>query len=162
MSLRGRAFTRFKDIVKGGRPVFREAPQKLDDLATGEIFTAGQAKNHGLIDELGFIEDAIDRAIELAKLNKEQTRVVEYEPPPSLFDVPFLSAASARQSALALVLDLNTLTPGNHASSAAQRSDRWNLDAACPRAKWHRSRHSSSWNCWTIGGVNERSNRGQT
>jgi len=102
------AFTRFKDIIKGGRPAFREAPAKLDELATGEIFTAGQAKKFGLVDELGFIEDAIDRAIELAKLDKQQTRVVEYAPPPSLFDIPFLSAAGSQRSALALVLDLHT------------------------------------------------------
>lgn len=102
------AFARFKEIVKSGRPALREAPQKLDELATGEIFTAGQAKRTGLVDELGFIEDAIDRAIELAKLNKEQTRVIEYEPPPSLFDVPFLTAAGSQRSALALVLDLHT------------------------------------------------------
>jgi protease-4 len=102
------AFTRFKDIIKGGRPVFRKAPEKLDELATGEIFSARQAKDHGLIDELGFIEDAIDRAIELAGLSTEQTRVVEFEPPPSLFDLPFLSAAESRASALGLILDLNT------------------------------------------------------
>jgi len=102
------AFSRFKDIIKSGRPVFRQAPEKLDDLATGEIFSARQAKDHGLIDELGFIEDAIDRALELADLRKERTRVVEYEQPPSLFDLPFASDAEARPSALGLILDLNT------------------------------------------------------
>lgn len=78
------------------------------DLAIGEIFSARQAKDHGLIDELGFIEDAIDRALELADLRKERTRVVEYEQPPSLFDLPFASDAEARPSALGLILDLNT------------------------------------------------------
>jgi len=102
------AFTRFKEIVKGGRPAFREAPQKLDELATGEIFTAGQAQRIGLVDELGFIEDAIDRAIELARLDKSQTRVVEYDPPPSLFDIPFLTASGSQQSALSLVLEMHT------------------------------------------------------
>lgn len=102
------AFGRFKDIVQGGRPVFRKAPQKLDELATGEIFTAQQAQNHGLIDEIGFIEDAIERALELAKLDKDQTRVVEYKPPPSLLDLPWIGEASAEQSALALLLELNT------------------------------------------------------
>ncbi|NLF72922.1 MAG: signal peptide peptidase SppA [Candidatus Anammoximicrobium sp.] len=102
------AFGRFKDIVQGGRPVFRKAPQKLDELATGEIFTAQQAKNHGLIDEIGFIEDAVERALELAKLDKDQTRVVEYKPPPSLLEVPWLGEASAERSTLALLLELNT------------------------------------------------------
>lgn len=102
------AFARFKDIIRSGRPVFRQAPEKLDELATGEIFSARQAKDHGLVDELGFIEDAIERAMELAGLNSARTRVVEFEPPPSLFDLPFLSAAESRTSPLGLILDLNT------------------------------------------------------
>ncbi|MFI4876108.1 MAG: S49 family peptidase, partial [Blastopirellula sp. JB062] len=36
-------FTRFKDIVKTGRPAYREDPQKLDDLATGEIYLTDKA-----------------------------------------------------------------------------------------------------------------------
>ena len=44
----------------------------------------GQSKDKGLVDELGFIEDAIDRAIELASLDKENVRVIRYSPPPSL------------------------------------------------------------------------------
>ena len=53
------AFGRFKDIVQGGRPVFRKAPQKLDELATGEIFTAGQAKK---FDEVGQLAHRRGRA----------------------------------------------------------------------------------------------------
>lgn len=102
------AFLRFKEIVAGGRPALREAPDKLDELATGEIFTAKQAQALGLVDELGFIEEAIDRAIELAGLDADQTRVVEYKQPPSLFNLPILSDVESRPSALALILELNT------------------------------------------------------
>lgn len=80
------AFTRFKDVVKSGRPAFREAPEKLDELATGEIFTANQAKQSGLVDEVGFVEDAIDRAIAMADLDKEKVRVVTYRAPLTLMD----------------------------------------------------------------------------
>jgi protease-4 len=45
---------------------------------TGRIFTAKQAKENLLVDQLGFIEDAIDRAIELANLDKQSVRVVKY------------------------------------------------------------------------------------
>jgi protease IV len=48
-------------------------------LATGEVFTADQAKQFGLIDEIGFVEDAIDRVIVLANLKKGKTRVVQYD-----------------------------------------------------------------------------------
>lgn len=90
------AFVRFKDQIKQGRPAFRDDPEALDRLATGEIFTAEQAKQHGLIDEIGFVEDAIQRAMTMAGLEESRTRVVEYRRPPSLFDLAMLS--EVRQS----------------------------------------------------------------
>ena len=101
------AFTRFKDIVKEGRPVFRKDTTALDQLATGEIYSAVQAKKHGLVDEIGFIEDAVDRAIELAQLDKEATRVVKYQRTSSLWDLPFLAEAQTRSLDPRTVLDLN-------------------------------------------------------
>ena len=65
-------FERFKDIVKEGRPASRRTREALDKLATGEIFTADQALDSKLIDKIGFLEDAIDRALELAKLDKDE------------------------------------------------------------------------------------------
>jgi protease IV len=84
------AFVRFKERIKLGRPVFRKDPAALDQLATGEIFTADQAKQFGLIDEIGFVEDAIDRVIALANLKKDKTRVVQYERTASLLNLPWL------------------------------------------------------------------------
>lgn len=89
------AFDRFKEIVLEGRPAFRGDPDALTGLATGEIFSAPQAKAAGLVDELGFLEDAIDRAAELAQVDKDSVRVVEYEQPESLLGV---LGASARVS----------------------------------------------------------------
>ncbi|WP_207395724.1 signal peptide peptidase SppA [Bremerella alba] len=83
------AFTRFKDIVKEGRPAFEKDPEKLDVLATGEIFTANQALANGLVDQIGFIEEAIDRAAELADIDPKKSRVVTYEEPVALFDLGF-------------------------------------------------------------------------
>lgn len=80
------AFSRFKDIVKEGRPAFEKDPAKLDVLATGEIFTANQALENGLVDKIGFIEEAIDRVAELADIDPKKTRVVTYEQPAALFD----------------------------------------------------------------------------
>ena len=69
-------FGRFKDIVKEGRPYFQQNPDELDKLATGEIFTANKAEKNKLIDKQGFQEDAIDRALELAKLeDRKSTRL---------------------------------------------------------------------------------------
>jgi protease-4 len=102
------AFGRFKDIVKTGRPAYRANPEKLDELATGEIFSAPRAKENGLVDEIGFLEDAVDRAIELAHLNKDKTKVVKYQRQAALFDLGNIGAAEARQGDLGLLFELST------------------------------------------------------
>lgn len=90
---------RFKTIVQEGRPTFRASPAKLDDVATGEVFTATQALDRGLIDKIGFIEDAIDRAIELAGLDKNKVRIVKFNRP-HLSVVDFLGFAQAERETL--------------------------------------------------------------
>lgn len=77
-------FVRFKQIVKDGRPGLDEAA--VDAVATGQIFTAEQAKEAGLVDRIGFLEDAIDRAVELAGLDDTRARVVKYSRPKGLLD----------------------------------------------------------------------------
>lgn len=81
------SFERFKDIVKSGRPKFREDPAALDVLATGEIFSGDQALKNGLVDKIGYLSDAIERAAELAGLKADGVRVVKYNGPVSLLDV---------------------------------------------------------------------------
>lgn len=75
------SFTRFKEIVVHGRPKFKNDPEALDDVATGQIFTANQAMEHGLVDRLGFIEDAIERAAELSGHDVNNLRCVQYKEP---------------------------------------------------------------------------------
>jgi len=77
-------FTRFKTIVKNGRPRFQKSPEALDKIATGQVFTAQQALDAGLVDRLGFVDEAIDRAIALAGLEADKVKVVEYKPEPRL------------------------------------------------------------------------------
>lgn len=102
-------FTQFKDAIKQGRPKFRADPDALDKLATGQVYTAQQALENGLVDKIGFIEDAIDRAIELAELDKEKVRVVKYKAEPRLSDVLFGETRS--QPAVDLAALLETTTP---------------------------------------------------
>ncbi|NQU22235.1 MAG: S49 family peptidase, partial [Candidatus Nealsonbacteria bacterium] len=99
-------FTQFKDVIKSGRPRFDKDPFALDELATGQIYTANQAKENGLIDKIGFIEEAIERAIELAKLDPSDVKVVEYGREPTLASV-FLGARSQQSSPeLAALLEM--------------------------------------------------------
>ncbi|MGL4462930.1 MAG: signal peptide peptidase SppA, partial [Planctomycetia bacterium] len=54
--------------------------KKLREIADGRVYIAGEAKELGLVDELGFEEDAIAAAKELAGLTGD-VRVVEYTRP---------------------------------------------------------------------------------
>jgi protease IV len=103
-------FAGFKQIVKEGRPKFKADPASLDAVATGQIFTAKQALDKGLVDKLGFIEDAIARSAELAGYTTEQVRCVKYEEPSSVLSAFMngrspLAGASASLDVAAL-LDL--------------------------------------------------------
>ena len=77
-------FTRFKEIVRQGRP--KLDAEAVDKVATGQIFTAQQAKEAGLVDRIGFLEDAVARAVELAGLTDTTARVVKYSKPKGLLD----------------------------------------------------------------------------
>lgn len=98
-------FARFKEVIKQGRPNLRENPAALDKIATGQIFTANQALVSGLIDKIGFVEDAVDRAIGLANLNKQNVKVVEYKAQPSLSNIIFGQARAKPALDLAALLD---------------------------------------------------------
>jgi protease-4 len=79
------SFGRFKDVVRSGRPAFKNDAAALERVATGRIFTANQALERGLVDQIGFVEAAIARAAELAKVDPQNVRCVRYEQPPSFF-----------------------------------------------------------------------------
>ncbi len=102
------SFQRFKDIVVAGRPKFKNDPQALADVTTGQVFSADQALANGLVDKIGFIDDAIDRAATLSGISKDQLRCVKYEKPPTLFGELTGSQASTRGLDPQALLDLTT------------------------------------------------------
>lgn len=69
-----RLYARFLTVVEQGRP--KLAAAKIRQLADGRIYTADVAKTEGLIDEIGYLDDAIERAKKSAKLS--EARVVSY------------------------------------------------------------------------------------
>jgi protease-4 len=79
------SFKGFKAIVVSGRPKFKNDEAALNAVATGQIFTAQQALDKGLVDKIGFIEAAIARATELANETPETVRCVKYEKRPTFF-----------------------------------------------------------------------------
>ena len=93
------SFARFKEIVRSGRPELADDDAALDKVATGEIFTAEQARRLGLVDKIGFIEQAIERAAELAERDTENLRCIKYlEPATTLSEL--LSARATQSTAL--------------------------------------------------------------
>jgi len=80
------SFERFKEVVRAGRPFYVQNEAALERVTTGQIFSASQAKANRLIDKIGFLEDAVDRAIEMADLSEDEVRVVEYKQPPTILD----------------------------------------------------------------------------
>jgi protease IV len=82
-SLVDQSFERFKAIVVAGRPKLKENEADLKKATTGQIFTAEQAQELGLIDKIGFLDAAIERAVELAGKSTSDVRCVEYEAPPT-------------------------------------------------------------------------------
>jgi protease-4 len=103
-------FTQFKDVVKQGRPRFQRDPAALDKLATGQIFTAKQALSNGLVDQIGFVEDAIERAVRLAHLDKANVKVVKYKAEVRLSDLLF-GQSRVQQPTVDLAAILEATTP---------------------------------------------------
>jgi len=87
----------FIDVVAEGRGLSRE---EVRNLATGQIYTGTEAKELGLVDELGDLNTAIDLAAELAGI---EVPIVDYYQPPALTLwslLGFVSAIQARISGL--------------------------------------------------------------
>jgi protease-4 len=63
--------------VAAGRP--RLTPGRIAELADGRIYTAQQALDTGLIDEIGYLDDSIARLKETAGLT--EASVVTYTRP---------------------------------------------------------------------------------
>ncbi len=73
------SFARFKEVVHAGRKRFRDAPESLDKIATGQVFTLKQALANGLVDKEGTLEDAIARAKEFTGAETKKISVFTYK-----------------------------------------------------------------------------------
>lgn len=110
-SLVDESYARFKDIVRSGRPKLRKDEETLTKATTGQVFTTKQAMKLGLVDKEGFIEDAINRAIELAHLNAATTKVVRYQRPKTFVDALVGARAATPSIEMELQKLLDSATP---------------------------------------------------
>lgn len=89
----GPAYERFVSLVCQGRQNLN--PDQVRALADGSIYTAEEAKFKGLIDEIGYFEDAVSMAEQMAGISN--ARVVEFERQSSWMD---MLGAESRQSVI--------------------------------------------------------------
>jgi protease-4 len=78
------SFDRFVEIVAEGRKGLDEETVRAK-LATGQVFTANQALENGLIDEIAFDDEVVDKLQEDLGLSK--VRVVKYTFTPTVLDI---------------------------------------------------------------------------
>jgi protease-4 len=75
--------SQFIDAVALGRDIERE---KIVAIADGRIFSGEQAKEQGLVDELGNLQDAIKRAAEIAGIEGEPKVIYPAKEKPSILE----------------------------------------------------------------------------
>ena len=68
-------YDRFLRVIEQGRPNLK--PETIRQLADGRIYSATQAKDYGLVDVIGYLDDALELAKKEAGI--EEARVVMYQ-----------------------------------------------------------------------------------
>ncbi|HTO68836.1 MAG TPA: signal peptide peptidase SppA [Myxococcota bacterium] len=105
-------YTRFREVVKEGRPALDA--DKIKQLADGRVYSAPQALKLGLVDQLGYLDDAV---AELKKrANATDVRVVSYHRANQTRENIYSRAPSlsleALQASLVETLQRQGLAPG--------------------------------------------------
>ncbi|MDO9630629.1 MAG: S49 family peptidase, partial [Humidesulfovibrio sp.] len=100
--------TRFLELVQKHRHL---EPAALGIVASARVFGAAEAKDLGLIDSVGYLDDALDKAKGLADLPKDAT-VVTYRRHKNADGTYYLPGAEAEGGRPAVIsLDLGGLLP---------------------------------------------------
>ncbi len=109
-SIADEAYDQFTDIVSNSREMDIE---RVRELADGRIYTANQAKENGLIDEVASLEDTISDMEQLI-FEGESVNVTPYyyeKEEATLFDLLLNISASSRSKSLSLdTIDIQQIT----------------------------------------------------
>lgn len=97
------AYNRFVSVIETNR--VQLSAKELDAVAQGQIFTADQALDRGLVDEIGFLEDAIERLKD--RLQLEQVRVVTYYTAPTMLETLTGFASVEQKDPLTIALEMS-------------------------------------------------------
>ncbi|MGE5608229.1 MAG: signal peptide peptidase SppA [Bacillota bacterium] len=101
------AYNRFKGIVEKGRGAKLKAP--IAEIANGKVYTGQEAKDNGLVDDIGYLDDAYNYAAKQAGLSNPM--IVRFQRRPSLME-QFLANSNLPQpsaSNINLQIDANLI-----------------------------------------------------
>jgi protease-4 len=94
----------YDNFVEKAAEARHTTPERIDSVAQGRVWTGQQARQHGLVDELGGLSDAIEIAKERAKIPAdEDVDVVVYPARRSIYDLLTEQFAGARFNAWSLL-----------------------------------------------------------
>ena len=96
-------YASFVQIVAEGRQM---TVAEVEPLADGGVYTGRQALELKLIDQLGYEDDAVNKAAELGGIEGEP-RIIEYRERPPLFEL--LTQSAARNSLLPSLAEIMAL-----------------------------------------------------
>ena len=95
------SFDRFVGVIEENRAELND--EQVRALATGQIYTTNQAIENGLVDEIGYEEDALAALAE--SLSLSEFEAVEYSSPKTLVDLLLSGKADVPRNLLEEVLD---------------------------------------------------------
>lgn len=111
-------YGRFIGLVAKAR---HKTPQQVDAIAQGRVWDGGTARQIGLVDRFGGLEDAIAEAARLAKIDPARAKAYRIEKEPDKF-VEFIQSLAERQ-------DDDADAPRDMLSRQAMIQRRWALQA---------------------------------
>jgi protease-4 len=101
-------YQRFLSVVQEGRPNLQM--DQIKKLADGRIYTGEQAKASGLVDDIGYLEDAVELAKKKAGLT--EARVIMYRRPGEYSNNVYSKLVAPSPLASLAALDLQSLVRG--------------------------------------------------
>lgn len=88
-------YSTFINLVAQSR---NKTPEQIDKIAQGRVWIGIDAKNIGLVDQLGDFDDAVDKAAELANITPNNVKIDWLRPDLSLFDLVMLEITAKAQA----------------------------------------------------------------
>ena len=117
-SLINESYNEFVEVVSEGRigknKKLTAEYIKNSDIGDGRIFSGSQALKLGLIDQLGYFEDAVKKTAELAQLKNNDYQLISYQKQLSLSDIfqKFMTKTRSITVDIPAIKQFNMLDPG--------------------------------------------------